>query len=398
MSLVLLAGCKPTVKADTDKPAADSRVATEDRTDPEQVSANPAKPVEGRELAAIIEGVAYGEEIEKLSQGSQNPTTFSDTVLVVARTQNNRVSEVALKLLAQAFIANSENTNYRMVTIEDLTGSAQESLAGATLSNGVQADASQQQILQYALSQGIPGVLAVSIENFNVRQAKSIGGIYLGDLRGTASLLSSLDAARIATIGATSSGRSTDEGQLLDKTLNQLASSLATKTAQWQLPENPSENVALCEVHARIEGLTMPSFKEQEGFYTFAKETIPLYASGASVEIDGILVGQTPCRINTGRGLRKLKVYRDGMKTFEATVNLSGQNRFDAILSPTEATLNRFNQQLALLRDLQEKQELNRGAVNVLNGYAKLLRQSGLRVDYRNVDDDQKLSLDREDK
>lgn len=397
LGVLLLVGCKPAVKAENDVLKPGSQAASSQSPGASEKSTD-IKPVEGKELAEILETVAYGEELEKLSQGSQNPIKFADTVLVVGRTQNSKVPEVGLKLLTQAFIANSGNSNYRMVTIEDLTGSAKESLAGSTLSGGVQAEASQQQLLQYALSQGIPGVLSVSIDNFNMRPAKSIAGLHLGNLRGSISLLSSLDAARIATTSATSSGRSTDEDQLLDKALNQLASALAAKTTDWKLPENPTENSALCEVHARIEGLTMPSFKEQKGFYAFAKETIPLYASGASVEIDGILMGQTPCQINTGRGLRKLKVYRDGMKPFEATVNLTGQSRYDAILSPTEETLSRFNQQLILLRQLQEKQELNRGAVNVLNGYAKMLRQSGLRVDYRQIDDSQKLSLDGEDK
>ena len=130
----------------------------------------------------------------------------------------------------------------------------------------------------------------------------------------------------------------------------------------------------------------------------FQNQNIPLFSEGASVELDGVLVGQTPCTISTGRGMRKIKVYRNGLKPFEAVVNLSGKNRFDAILSPTPETIEQFNDQLAFLRNLEQKQALTEAKVNSINGYAKMLRQSGFRIDQRTIKDGQKLSLDKEDR
>jgi hypothetical protein len=142
----------------------------------------------------------------------------------------------------------------------------------------------------------------------------------------------------------------------------------------------------------------MPSFDTVNGHPVFQNQTIPLYAEGASVEIDGVLVGQTPCTFTTGRGMRKLKVYRDGLKPFEAVVNLSGKNRFDAILSPTDETLQKYNDQLAFLRALDQQQAISEATVNAINGYAKMLRQSGFRIDERTIKDSNKLSLDKEDR
>ena len=222
--------------------------------------------------------------------------------------------------------------------------------------------------------------------------------MFIGDARGTVSLLSGAEAQRVATAGATANVRGFNQDQVADNTLAKLASNLADQITTWVLPESWASNEARCELHARIEGLTMPSFTDQGGKLAFDKQNIPLFASGANVEIDGVLMGQTPCVISTGKGLRKLKVYRDGLQPFEALVNLSGKNRFEIILTPSEQTRQQFNEQLALLRNLQQVEKLNAANVNVLDGYAKMLRQSGFRIDKRKINDGQKLSLDKEDR
>jgi hypothetical protein len=192
--------------------------------------------------------------------------------------------------------------------------------------------------------------------------------------------------------------RGFDPKQVIDKSLDSLARALAEKISNWRLPEATDANQAVCEIHARIEGLTMPAFEAVNGEPVFKNQTIPLFAEGATVELDGIMVGQTPCSITTGRGMRKLKVYRDGLKPFEAVVNLTGKDRFDAILVPTTESLQQFNQQLAFLRDLEQKQAVSEASVNAINGYAKMLRQSGFRIDQRTIKDSKKLSLDKEDR
>ena len=353
---------------------------------------------QAEDVAKILETLYYEAPPEAISQGSQNPATDSGVVLAMARTQDAKIPTTEVKKVLQAFLAKSANAHFRVVTIEDLAGSAQESLAGAKGPESVQSSASNQQALQYALSQGIPGILTVSIESLNIRPAQTAQNMFIGDARGTVSLLSGAEAQRVATAGATANVRGFNQDQVADNTLAKLASNLDDQITTWVLPESWASNEARCELHARIEGLTMPSFTDQGGKLAFDKQNIPLFASGANVEIDGVLMGQTPCVISTGKGLRKLKVYRDGLQPFEALVNLSGKNRFEIILTPSEQTRQQFNEQLALLRNLQQVEKLNAANVNVLDGYAKMLRQSGFRIDKRKINDGQKLSLDKEDR
>jgi hypothetical protein len=60
--------------------------------------------------------------------------------------------------------------------------------------------------------------------------------------------------------------------------------------------------------------------------------------------------------------------------------------------------LQQFNSQLAFLRDLEQEKAVSEATVNAINGYAKMLRQSGFRIDQRTIKDSKKLSLDKEDR
>jgi hypothetical protein len=73
---------------------------------------------------------------------------------------------------------------------------------------------------------------------------------------------------------------------------------------------------------------------------------VPLFAEGASVEINGLLKGKAPCKIDVAPGTHRLKVYRDGTKPFEATIQVNSDTRYDALLVPSEDTRRKFDEQL----------------------------------------------------
>ena len=335
---------------------------------------------------------------ETISQGAQVPATNAGVVLAIARTQDSSVPDVSLKKLLQLFAAKSNNINFKLVTIEDLVGTSQESIQGKPILGSMQSFASNQQAIQFANSQGIPGVITVSIDSMNIRSAKTADGMFLGNASGTVSLFSNSEGARLNSSDVSVSAKSFDEKQTMEKLMQQLASKLASQVSDWQAPRADIANKAKCEIHAKIEGLTMPAFVEKSGSMVFDNQSIALFAAGASVELDGVFMGQTPCVIIAGSGMRKLKVTRDGVKPFEAIVNLNGQSRHDVTLVPTEETLGKFNEQLAFLRKLNQQEKVNDANIKILEGYAKLLRQSGYRIDQRSVKDWSKLSQDKEDK
>ena len=318
-------------------------------------------------------------------------------VLVIARTSDPSISQTAAKKTLQEFMAKATNPEMKFVTIEDLTGTANEALQGSSDKGGMQSFTSNQQALQFAASQGIPAVLIVSLESVNVRPAKTAEGMFLGNARATVALVSNAQGTRSQSDDASASARSFDEQQISEKLITQLASNLAAKVLSWQPPTSSEQDVSVCEVHAKVEGLSMPSFTMTNGAPQFANQSVPVFASDANVELDGVLVGQTPCAITSARGMHQIKVTRDGLKPYEAVINLTGKNRYDIVLVPSDETLARFNQQLAYIKNLNASEKVTDSNIKVLEGYAKMLRQSGYRIDQRSVSDWGHLSVDKED-
>ena len=334
---------------------------------------------------------------EPTSQGSLIAPQKSGQALVIARISDPSIPQSFATKLVQQFLAKASSAGIKFVTIEDLTGSAKEALQSKAGEGGMQAFSSNQQALQFATSQGIPAVVTLSVESLNVRPAQTAAGMYLGSARGTVSLVSNADGARSQSGDYSAGARSFNEQQINEKLIQDLAAGLAAQVNSWQPPTAAESIGATCEVHAKVDGLSMPSFVMTNGTPTFSNQSVPVFASGATIELDGILVGQTPCAIQAGRGMHELKVTREGLKPYTATINLTGQNRYDVVLVPSDETLAKFNQQLAYIRKLDMTQKVNDAEIKVLEGYAKMLRQSGFRVDQRSVSDWGHLSVDRED-
>jgi hypothetical protein len=334
---------------------------------------------------------------EPTSQGSLIAPQKTGQALVIARISDPSIPQSFATKLVQQFLAKASSAGIKFVTIEDLTGSAKEALQSKVGEGGMQAFSSNQQALQFATSQGIPAVVTLSVESLNVRPAQTAAGMYLGTARGTVSLVSNADGARSQSGDYSAGARSFNEQQINEKLIQDLAAGLAAQVNSWQPPAAAESIGATCEVHAKVDGLSMPSFVMTNGTPTFSNQSVPVFASGATVELDGILVGQTPCAIQAGRGMHELKVTREGLKPYTATINLTGQNRYDVVLVPSDETLAKFNQQLAYIRKLDMTQKVNDAEIKVLEGYAKMLRQSGFRVDQRSVSDWGHLSVDRED-
>jgi len=331
------------------------------------------------------------------SQNSLLAPQKSGQALVIARISDASVPKDVANKIVQQFLSKASGAGIKFVTIQDLTGTAKECTQGSAADGGMQSFTSDQQSLQFAASQGIPSVLTLSLESWNVRPAQTAAGMFLGNARGTVSLVSNADGVRNQSADFSASARSFNEQQIAEKLLLQLAAGLANQVVTWQPPTAATNIGANCEVHAKVDGLIMPSFVMQNGVPQFSSQSIPVYASGANVELDGILVGQTPCAITAGRGMHQIKVSREGLKTYQTVINLTGQNRYDVTLAPSDETLAKFNEQMAYIRKLNEKEKVTDAQIKVLEGYAKMLRQSGYRVDQRSVSDWDHLSVDKQD-
>lgn len=103
--------------------------------------------------------------------------------------------------------------------------------------------------------------------------------------------------------------------------------------------------------------------------------------SGVSVEVNGITVGSAPATLEVPPGLNKLRLTRVGFKPYERTVNFFEGQTLTVPLQMTDEGYARWKDVVAAYTALENNRKLTDAEVEVLQGYAQMLRQSGIKVD-----------------
>ena len=119
----------------------------------------------------------------------------------------------------------------------------------------------------------------------------------------------------------------------------------------------------------------------EENSISISSSKYKVSALAATVEIDGIAVGTAPGQIQAKAGLHKLRVVREGFKPWERTVNLVNGQKLNVPLEMTEAGYARWQDATAFINALKNGAKLTDAEVKVLEGKAKMLQQSGFKVD-----------------
>lgn len=294
-----------------------------------------------REVSYVPDAVGSGVVVNRSSTD-----TKQGVALVVARTQLRDVGEELLNKLAEQLSSSSQNPNLKLVTLADLTANFKEAKAGAVQKGSLQDFSTNQTALNEAVARGIAMVLFVDLTHFNGKASTVPGaaGVSLLNARASLTLLNAADGVRIKSLDKEVKLRGFDAADLTDKACDSLAKALAVESARWKLPELQIKLLQL-EIHAKMDGIQFPMMDIEQTGELQVRE-VPLFAEGASVEINGLLKGKAPCKIDVAPGTHRLKVYRDGTKPFEATIQVNSDTRYDALLVPSEDTRRKFDEQL----------------------------------------------------
>lgn len=141
-------------------------------------------------------------------------------------------------------------------------------------------------------------------------------------------------------------------------------------------------------------------------------KNLSLYADGAIVELDGVMIGTTPGTFEARPGVHKLTISREGNKPVVKTVNIKKQSsnpqEFNIAVSPTEAELQKLKEGILFFQKLLERNQrreielaresaitdriraetdmasrLTDAEAQRIVSYGKMLEQSGYRVDIK---------------
>jgi hypothetical protein len=306
--------------------------------------------------------------------------TKQGVAMLVARTQLKDVSEELLDKLTEQLAANSLNTNLKLVTLSDLSANFREAKAAGPQKGSLLDFSNNQNVLNEAVSRGIAMVLFVDVTHLNGKPSTVPGAKDLNILsvRASLTLLNAADGNRIKSINKDVKVRGFDGSDLIDKGFDLLAKDLSAESAKWKLQDLQIRLVQL-EVHAKMDGIQFPMMDIDRTGQIQLHE-VPLFAEGASVEINGILKGKAPCRIDVAPGTHRLKVYRDGTKPFEAVIQVNTDNRYDALLVPSDETRRKFDEQLKKFEAVKTM-AMNRNVVQE----RETVRTDGIRATVENA-------------
>jgi hypothetical protein len=170
--------------------------------------------------------------------------------------------------------------------------------------------------------------------------------------------------------------------QLLDNAAAQLAARLTIRAPTLAAVDRAAARVRVnlqCTVvdFARLPNVGLNERNE----IVLAPGNTATFASDVNVEVNGITIGSAPGIIEVMPGLNKLRLSREGFKPYERTVNFYEGQTLTVALQMSEEGFARWKEVVAAYTALENNRKLTDAEVEVLRGYARMLRQSGYRVD-----------------
>lgn len=119
----------------------------------------------------------------------------------------------------------------------------------------------------------------------------------------------------------------------------------------------------------------------KDGKWVVGTNKVSLQALDVTVEMDGVVAGSAPGAFKTVPGLHKLRLSREGFKTWERTINVVDGQKLIVALQMSEAGYQRWKDNTAFLESMEAGRKLTDAEVKRIEGEAQMLRQSGYKVD-----------------
>jgi hypothetical protein len=346
--------------------------------------------------AAATESAKAANEVESLAASLASPAPIKDIPLTAAAATKSKVAVLLIRSSStlEASLTESFAQSLRSALSQ---GPLQLTTFEALNAGALPATASTDAATTKAQSLGVDLLLIAEIAAYNLRQHEIAGRrIHQLDLRAGLTLHSASRGAALHSSSQSLSRRGFDAQALGQQALSDLGSQLGQRSREWKI-EAAAGKPVIAEVRVQMDGLQLPFLPGPDA--AVVNQPLPLYAQGASVEVDGVLVGQAPCRVELWPGLHRLRASRDGIGSREVSVNITSDRTIELTLTPDAAARSAFQKQLLAMEQLRQMQREGRQREQILKakaeamrGFATFLRQSGLRLDYRKVEDKDKLS------
>ena len=170
---------------------------------------------------------------------------------------------------------------------------------------------------------------------------------------------------------------------LLDDATTQIANSLRVKAAQNRIaaPSSQAEAVSIT-LNVETADLYIPDVQlGPDNTVSIKDGKLAVAPLNVTVEVDGVAVGSAPGKISLRPGLSKLRLTRTGYQTWERTINAREGQALTIAMQMSPEGLARWEELTAFMNTLKNGAKLTDAQVQVLQGKAKMLQNSGFKVD-----------------
>ncbi len=375
--LSLLLFSASTLFAETAAPATTVQVKTHEEG---------GKTMTERTITTVVK-----EEVVKPAK----PADFTVAIFVANRA--GKVGESELGALEDYITARVTEQNFHVISSET-TLNAVGSMAPGAKENALDVQLSQStSAVRLAQTLSASHLLQVTLTGFdsNKKTIDAYGVKTVNDERtvrvtykildGTTGGSLAADTVRVSKTYQNATGlseeRSSVLNDLLDEAAQKVAASLKRQIDKGRITASAAQATATITLTTELTDVFVPDVRiGAENTVNISESKFKVSALAATVEIDGIAVGTAPGTIEVKAGLHKLRVVREGFKAWERTVNFTNGQKLNVGLEMSDAGYARWKDATAFMNELKNGAKLTDAQVKVLEGRAKMLENSGYKV------------------
>lgn len=175
--------------------------------------------------------------------------------------------------------------------------------------------------------------------------------------------------------------RSSVLNSLLAEAAEKVAASLKRQIDRGRIATSAAQGAVTVIFTTELADVYIPDVRiGAENTLTISESKFKVSALAATIEIDGIAVGNAPGKLEVKAGLHKLRAVREGFKPWERTVNFNNGQKFNVALEMSNDGYARWKDATAFINDLKNGAKLTDAQVKALEGQAKMFENSGFKV------------------
>jgi hypothetical protein len=204
-----------------------------------------------------------------------------------------------------------------------------------------------------------------------------------------ASITAGTDKVVYSAVQSENAAEKSDDvpNELMDQAADKIAQDLQSKVAQNRITAVESA-AAPASVRIEIEAadLVIPDVRiDKNNTVQISEGKFSVHPLNATVELDGVAIGTAPGTVQIKPGFSKLRITRDGYKTWERTINATNGLVLTVALELSPDGYSRWKDATAFLNVLKNGATLTDAQAEELRGKARMFEQSGYKVNTKDA-------------